>query len=198
METAVIPYYSAAELDELARAGNVFHAPHSTLISRSVRLGTGNVFYPNVVLTCAEGSTFVVGDDNVFFPNFFGEAACDGASIAIADATEIGPGLVVLRANVPGSFLRIGSHCRLVGHVELFGRTTVGDGAQVLGSTTTLINVTLSGGQDHRHADHDARGAVAKGAQIIKDLLVPTGMSALPPEGADGTTRLVSQRTIHS
>jgi hypothetical protein len=193
-----MPYYSVAELNEFEQAGNVIHAPHSTLVSRGVHLGTGNVFFPNVVLTCAEGSSFTVGDDNVFYPNFFGEAAGDGSSIAIADGSEIGPGLVVLRANAPGSRLRIGSRCRLVGHVELFGRTTVGDGAQVLGSTTTLINVTLAGGADHRHPDYDARGAVAKGAQTIKDLVVPTGMSALPPARADGTTRLVAQRTIHS
>ena len=192
------PYYSAAELNELERAGNVFHAPHSTLISRSVRVGTGNVFYPNVVLTCAEGSSFTVGDDNVFYPNFFGEATGEGAAISIADASEIGPGLVVLRANVAHSSLRIGSRSRLVGHVELFGRTTVGDGAQVLGGTTTLVNVVLTGGQDHRHGDFDARGAVAKGAQTIKDLVVPTGMSALPPERPGEAPRLVSQRAIHS
>jgi hypothetical protein len=59
-------FYSLAELLELHSRTNVIFDPFSTLISRSLALGSGNIFYPNVVIETEADGRMTIGNHNIF------------------------------------------------------------------------------------------------------------------------------------
>jgi acetyltransferase-like isoleucine patch superfamily enzyme len=58
-------------LEELLESNNIIYDPFSTLISRNVILGQGNVFYPSTVLQTLESGMITIGNHNTFTPNCF-------------------------------------------------------------------------------------------------------------------------------
>ncbi|MGO4487432.1 hypothetical protein [Microbacterium sp. 2RAF4] len=77
-------YLTVSEL--IADVGNVFLDPCSTLVSTHARMGSGNVFFPNVRLD-ADPESLRIGDRNHFFEGTR-IAAGGGGRIDIGDDNE--------------------------------------------------------------------------------------------------------------
>jgi acetyltransferase-like isoleucine patch superfamily enzyme len=144
----------------LADGDNIFIDPFSALISTHARIGTGNVFYPNVRIDAVPG-TVRIGDNNRFFEGTRIDAT-GGGHVAIDSDNEFGPHAVTLMANRPGAAITIRRGVRLLGRIEVAGVSDLEDGSQILGDINA-VNVSLAGGGSHREPDPDLRGAVLKG-----------------------------------
>jgi len=143
-------YLSLAETLALTETGNAVFDPFSLLISRGVRIGQGNIFYPNVTLTCETDGQIVVGSHNQFGAGGFTARAEGGASIEIGDG-----GRYTLGASVSAP-------------------AQLGSGSQILGAVA-VQDCVLGAGRTFRDADPDARGAVLKGAGRARGLRLARG-----------------------
>ena len=151
-------YLTVSEL--IADTRNVFLDPHSTLLSSHVRMGTGNVFFPNVRFD-ADSDSLLIGDRNQFFEGTRIDARA-GGRIAIGGENEFGPHAVTLLGNRPDSTVTVGDRVRLRGKIDVAGASRLGDGCQILGDVSAM-SVELGGGGSYRDVDPDLRGAVLKG-----------------------------------
>jgi bifunctional N-acetylglucosamine-1-phosphate-uridyltransferase/glucosamine-1-phosphate-acetyltransferase GlmU-like protein len=165
-------FLSLAQTLALQDRGNVIFDPFSTLISRRATIGEDNVFHPNTRVDCQEGATLRIGSRNLFHSGTVIEVASN--SIAIGDGNQFGEGLVCVKANAPGAAVDIGDNCRLCGVINLFGKTTLGSGSQVLGDIS-VYDCALAAGQPHSHPVADERGAVLKGSGSARALRLATG-----------------------
>jgi hypothetical protein len=165
-------FYSLAELLELHARANVIYDPFSTLISRNVELGSGNVFYPNVVIETQGHGRIRMGDQNTFFPNTFIRAT--SGQIWIGNRNSFGEGGVSLLTSEPQAVLRIGDDGRYCLGAQISGTNTCGDGAQVLGAIL-VQGCELGGGASYAHPDPDRRGGVLKGAGLARNLAIRQG-----------------------
>jgi acetyltransferase-like isoleucine patch superfamily enzyme len=160
--------------ENLIQRGNVIPAPASVLIARQAKIGSGNRFYPNVVIEIHGHGTIQIGDGNVFHPGTFIVAA-DGGEILIGNSNEFLETGVSLKANRAGACIRVGQGGRY-GGVEVIGRVQLGSGSQVLGvGRITLHDSVLEAGAPYSCPDVPRRGAVLKGCGVAKGLHVPTG-----------------------
>jgi len=167
-----IDFLSVEELIALGDRNTVLD-PHSVLIARTAELGDGNIFYPGVVFRCDPGSEIVVGSGNQFFPGTFVLAAAGGRVELGSDGTY-GPGGVQIKANVAGTLLRLGDGVRLANGPEIVGRTTIGDGGQVIGPIQAQ-SVVLAGGGGHSEPDPDRRASVLKGVGLARGIELRVG-----------------------
>lgn len=156
----------------LSQEDNTFLDPFSTLIGRGVRLGAGNVFYPNVVVEQRGVGTVQIGDGNLFYSNTF-ILATSGA-VMIGSHNQFGDGGCAVKLNGPSGELRIGNRGRYTSSAELVGNSTFGDGSQVVGRIT-VIGCHLGAGEDHTYPDADQRGAVLKGFGQARNLTLAQG-----------------------
>jgi carbonic anhydrase/acetyltransferase-like protein (isoleucine patch superfamily) len=167
-------FLTVQQTDELSDSGVRVLDPCSTLISARARIGAGTVIYPGVVIQCDEGSGLILGADNVLFPGTFLLAA-NGGSVEAADNCEFGPGVVQVKANMPGSEIRIGNGVRLLNGCELTGRSSLGDGCQIIGPVMAQ-SVRLGGGLGgYRWPNPDERGALLKGSGLARDIVLERG-----------------------
>jgi hypothetical protein len=143
-------YLSLAETLALADTGSVVFDPFSLLVSRGVRIGGGNVFYPGVTLICNAGGTIVVGSHNQFGEGGFTARAEGGATIEIGDG-----GRYMLGASVTGP-------------------AQLGSGSQILGAIA-VQDCVLGAGGTFRDPDPDARGAALKGVGRARGLRLARG-----------------------
>ncbi|HEY1488045.1 MAG TPA: hypothetical protein VGF84_18200 [Micromonosporaceae bacterium] len=150
---------------------NLIHDPHSLILSDRVRLGDGNVFYPNVVIECDDDSTCEIGSGNVFWPGTL-ILVGGGGTVSIGDGNTIGQGGAQIKAH--GAVVRIGSRTRIVNAAEILGPTTIGDGGQVLGPISVRF-AELAGGGDFTEPDPDLRGAVLKGFGTARHITLGPG-----------------------
>lgn len=162
-------------LDEVLLLGErcTFLAPASTLISRRAVIGSGNVFYPGVVLRCDERSELTIGEDNEFFPGSF-VLASSGGRVELGSRGSYGPGGVQVKANRSGVVITIGDDVRLGNGPEIVGGSTIGDGAQVVGPIQAQ-SVVLAAGGAHSEPDPDRRAAVLKGVGLARDIKLGVG-----------------------
>ncbi|MFJ6531116.1 hypothetical protein [Microbacterium sp. NPDC091662] len=172
---------------------NVFLDPFSTLLSAHARIGTGNVFGPNVRVD-ADSDALRIGDDNRFFEGTRIEAT-SGGRVSIGADNEFGPHAVALLANRPDAVIAIGSRVRLIGRIDLAGASTLGDGSQILGDITA-VNVALVGGGSHRDPDPDQRGAVLKGRGRASGLTLARG-HVINGDGHFATAAVEAQSVYH-
>ncbi|MBI3452949.1 MAG: hypothetical protein HY057_09040 [Rhodospirillales bacterium] len=156
----------------LAERGNVVFDPFSTLIARAALIGTGNCFYPSVILLCADLSELTVGDENRFYPGTI--LAAEGGSIAIGHRNQFGEGGFIARANRPDARIVIGDRGRYRGGAAVYGQSRLGTGTQLLGQINA-DNCVLEAGEDHTHPDPDSRGGLLKGSGNARGLTVPKG-----------------------
>lgn len=156
----------------LHQEDNTFLDPFSTLISRGVRLGSGNVFYPNVVVEQREVGSVSIGNANYFYPATF-ILATSGA-VVIGSNNQFGDGGCAVKLNGPSGELRIGDRGRYTSSAELVGNSTFGDGSQVVGRIT-VISCHLGAGENHTFPDADQRGAVLKGFGQARNLTLEQG-----------------------
>ena len=91
-------FRTAAELLELMEVGNRIFDVFSVLISKRAEVGTGNTFYPSVVMVCQEGASLKLGDGNIFTPGCFIHA--EAGTVRIGSENLFGDGGFTLRTNV--------------------------------------------------------------------------------------------------
>ncbi|WP_328789405.1 hypothetical protein [Streptomyces sp. NBC_00273] len=165
-------FLTLEDMMDLAARNTVFD-PYSTLIARDARIGSGNVFYPGVVVRCDSGGECRIGDANTFHPATLVVAAA-GGRVTIGDGCSLGPGGVQIKANQPKTDLRIGNGVRLLNGAEIVGSSLLGDGSQIIGAVAAQ-SVELGGGQDFTGPDPDLRGAVLKGFGLARAVRLNTG-----------------------
>jgi hypothetical protein len=164
-------FLSIAETLALADSGNVVLDPFSLLVSRGVRIGSDNVFYPGVTLICETGGTIVIGSHNQFGEGGFTARAEGGASIGIGDG-----GRYMLGASVTGP-------------------AQLGSGSQILGAIA-VQDCVLGAGGTFRDPDPDARGAVLKGVGRARGLRLARGQ-VIQGDGVFDIANLKPQSSYH-
>jgi len=165
-------FLSPEELIETIGAHNDILDPYSVLISANVALGTGNTFYPNVVIRADNDVEVAIGNDNVFYPSTFIYGSV--GKIIIGSENEIGLGSCTVRANMPDSAVTIGDGGRYSGGADIMGLTSLGSGSQVLGAIT-LQSCDLARGGTFREPDPDERAAVLKGMGLARGITLQKG-----------------------
>jgi hypothetical protein len=165
-------FYSIAELLELHTPTNIIFDPFSTLISRSLELGSGNIFYPNVIIETQADGRVTISDQNTFLPNTLIRAG--GGHIRIGSGNTFGEGGVSLVTSSPDALLLIGDAGRYCLGAQISGSNRLGHGAQVLGAIL-VQGCELGDGASYAHPDPDQRGGVLKGAGLARNLLVGRG-----------------------
>ncbi|HGG65648.1 MAG TPA: hypothetical protein ENK34_13860 [Rhodobacteraceae bacterium] len=156
----------------LADHGNTIFDPWSLLISREVQIGSGNIFYPNVVVQCGKSAALKIGDDNTFFPSAFLDAG-EGA-IFIGDGNLLGEGGVYIKAAQSGTTVQMGNGGRYFHGAIVSGQTYLGSGTQILGPVH-VENCILAAGGTFEEENPDKRGAVAKGSGRVRNLTLKPG-----------------------
>lgn len=157
---------------KLAERGNVVFDPFSVLIAREAEIGTGNVFYPGVVLSCGVNGALAVGSGNTFMTGCL--LCAEGGSLSVGNSNYFGDGSVTLKADGRSAYIRVGSECRITGGAQIYGSTELGNGAQVLGGIK-VQDCRLEAGGSYRTPNPDLRGAVLKGAGAAKGLVLHRG-----------------------
>jgi hypothetical protein len=164
-------FRNLAETMELAETNTIFD-PFSTLIARDADIGSGNLFYPGVVVRL-DGGACVIGDKNMFWPSTIIIAARDGR-IRIGDGCSFGPGGARVLAYHPGAELRIDDRVRVLNGAEIVDSCHLGIGSQVLGAISARA-VDLGGGGDFTEPNPDRRGAVLKGFGLARGTRLSIG-----------------------
>jgi bifunctional N-acetylglucosamine-1-phosphate-uridyltransferase/glucosamine-1-phosphate-acetyltransferase GlmU-like protein len=182
------------ETIQLTERGNVVLDPWSTLVSRTAVVGSHNVFYPNVIIEGDEASRITIGSSNHFYPLTL-IAGLVGGVVEIGDSNEFGEGGFTLKANRQDSHVVIGTNSRFVSGVQIFGRTTIGDGCQVLGQIT-VQDSRLEGGESYKARNPDDRGAVLKGYGLARGVEVLRGM-VINGGGVFSTDKVEAQSSYH-
>jgi acetyltransferase-like isoleucine patch superfamily enzyme len=151
---------------------NVVLDPFSTLISESVAIGAGNVFYPNVTIEARQGGTISIGSHNLFHSAT--SLLADRGVIVVGSFNELGDGGLRIKANEAQSVITLGDHGRYMSGALITGRCTLESGSQVLGNIT-VQNCTLEAGDSYKDDDPDKRAGVLKGFGVARNLLVRQG-----------------------
>jgi len=144
----------------------------SVLIGSAVKIGSGNVFYPGVVIEQIGQSTITIGNDNIFYPGTYMFAS--SGAISIGNGNEFGVGGCIVRSNMPDSKIAIGDGGRYSNGVNIMGATQLGSGSQVLGAIT-VQSCTLASGAGFQDSDPDKRAAVLKGFGLARGLTLEVG-----------------------
>ena len=165
-------FLSSEETVSKLGVNNVVLDPHSVLISGSVGIGHSNVFYPNVVIENRGDHVLEIGDNNVFYPGTY--ILNSEGTTKIGNDNEFGPGGCIIKANAPGTDVKIGNKGRYCDGPTIVGNTHLGDGSQVIGAIT-VINCSLAAGTSYEDDDPDKRGAVLKGFGTARGLNLKTG-----------------------
>ena len=165
-------FLSVEETLELC-AGNAVLDPLSLLVSFGVEIGKGNTFFPNIVIERRDNSKISIADNNVFASNIKIMASGTG-QIHIGSTNEFGDGGVILKANRDGAHISIGNAGRYLGGLEVFGRSRLGHGSQILGRISVL-DCDLEDGESYRYNDPDMRAAVLKGHGTARSIRLKKG-----------------------
>jgi hypothetical protein len=165
-------FMTLAETRALADRQVVVPDPGSTLVSSSIRFGSGVVLWPNTTLQCLDGGAIAIGPGTIIFPGT--RVVASGGVVTVGSGAELGEeGGFTIKADAP-STIRIGDGARLLGGGSLTLSNTVGTGAQVIGPIRCR-NCRLGDGDSYREPDPDLRGGVLKGSGVAHDLHVPQG-----------------------
>lgn len=165
-------FLTIEETFELSENGNTVFDPFSVLISKNVLIGTGNIFYPSVVFSCAAGKSLSIGSGNIFMTGCTFSTIC--GTLTIGDNNYFGDGSITIRAENHASKICIGSNCRITGGAQIYGKTELGDGTQVLGNIR-VIDCILSSGGSYKTENPDLRGSVLKGCGTEKGIKLERG-----------------------
>ncbi len=196
-------FLSLSDTMALTQTGNTVLDPFSTLISIHAKIGTDNVFYPNVTVRTDMSAAVRIRNSNTFYPMTYIEASgpdhdsLQNATqekgcgiIEIGSGNQFGPeGGVTIKANTPDTRIEIGDNGRYLAGPILLGTSTFGDGTQVLGSIT-VQNCILAPGEPFSGQDPDLRAAVVKGRGLIRNQTIHTGKVAVIGE-------VLSEITLH-
>jgi len=165
-------FLTLAGLLQLRQRGNLILDILSVLISSRATIGSGNTFYPSVLIECNEPGEVVIGDRNVFYSGC--RLLADPGRIHIGSANQFGEGGCFIKANRAGARVEIGDSGRYVNGAWLLGQSTLGSGSQVIGQVH-VEDSELAGGESYAYDDPDRRGAVLKGSGDARGLRVRMG-----------------------
>lgn len=165
-------YLTPSEVMERIGRFNRVLDPFSVLISPGISVGTGNTFYPNVVITAPNAALMFLGSDNVFHGSTLIEAT--GGSVYIGDGNLFGEGGTTIRANDADTTISIGNDCRFIHGAAIYGTTQIGTGAQILGRIT-VISCQLASGGRFDDPNVDQRAAVLKGMGVARNITLARG-----------------------
>lgn len=158
------------EIETLIEQGNSIFDPFSTLISCTAKVGTGNIFYPSVIIQARDEGSISIGSQNIFYPNTF--LLAESGMIVVGSGNQFGDGGVSLKAQ--GSSITVQDRGRYMNSPQILGETFLGTGSQVLGRIN-VQNCRLEAGEDYTHPDPDLRAGVLKGSGVARQLLVKAG-----------------------
>jgi len=144
----------------------------SLCISINTVLGSKNTFYPNVTIIATGDSEIHIGDNNVFLPGTL--ILASAGSIKIGSGNQFGEGGFSCVSNRAGSEIHIGDEGRYLHGAAVYGRTTLGNGSQVIGGIV-VDSCSLEAGEAHTGNDPTTRGAVLKGVGVAKNLAIGRG-----------------------
>lgn len=167
--------------------------PYSLIISRDVQIGTGNTFYPNVIIERTGDAELSIGDNNTFYPGTYLLSSAGG--LAIGNENEFGTGGCTIKANNPEAHIRIGDGGRYCDGANIMGNTTLESGTQVLGAIT-VQGCTLEQGGTYKEPDPDKRAAVLKGFGVARGLTLAAG-EVVNGTGNFATSPVERQRAYH-
>jgi hypothetical protein len=153
-------------------ADNFILDPYSLLISKGVRIGTGNVFYPNVVIETQGDGVIVIGDNNIFYPGTY--LLSSAGSITVGRDNEFGASGCTVKANTPDAQIIISDGGRYCDGASIVGKTSLGSGTQVLGAIT-VQDCSLASGGTFQTPDPDERAAVLKGFGLARGITLEKG-----------------------
>ncbi len=166
-------FLTLGETMKLSESGNTVLDPFSTLISMHAKIGSNNVFYPNVTVLADNKDVVTIKDHNIFYPMTYMEAT--GGVIEIGSHNQFGPeDGVTIKANGPDTFISIGNYGRYLSGATFLGKSTLGNGSQVLGSIT-IENCILEQGGSFKEVNPDLRAAVIKGRGLIRNRTINKG-----------------------
>jgi hypothetical protein len=185
-------YLSLAETLALARRGNTVFDPFSLLISRGVRIGRGNVFYPAVTLAREADGRISIRDGNTFHPGTHLSVARSGR-IAIGSHNQFGPGGFSARAE--GAAIKVGDGGRYTLGASVNAPAQLGSGSQILGAIAVQDCVLAAGGT-FEEPDPDLRGAVFKGVGRARGLKLARGQ-VIQGGGTFDATDIRRQSSFH-
>ncbi|RNM25494.1 hypothetical protein [Dickeya undicola] len=165
-------FLTISKLVELCDKGNIIYDLFSVLISENTKIGTGNIFYSNVIVSVSNGHTLKIGDKNVFYSNTVIEASA--GDIFVGSENQFGEGGVTIKANRAGASIEIGSYGRYLGGASIFGTCLLESGSQILGQIT-VDSCHLQNGGGWREPNPDNRGGLLKGYGIARNVTVEKG-----------------------
>lgn len=166
-------FFTVQETLQRIGSTNTLLDPFSTLISSSAHIGSGNIFYPGVIIEGLGEACISLGNNNRLYANTM--ILADGGQILIGDANQFGDGGLTIKANTPGSSITIGNGGRYLLGAQILGHSTVlGNGSQILGAIT-VQDCILTAGADYRNPDPDLRGGVLKGGGLARNLTIGQG-----------------------
>lgn len=160
------------ELCGLCEAGNIIYDPFSTLIYKDIKIGKGNIFFPNVILSGKNGNTLEIGDFNMFYSNTTIEASA--GPILMGSDNQFGEGGFTVKANRSGAVVKVGHNGRYLGGASVFGVSDLQSGSQILGQITVDSCILESGGDWHEPSP-DERAGLLKGFGTASNLIIPRG-----------------------
>ena len=183
-----------SELLDLNNKKNVILDPMSTLISKNIDIGSGNIFYPNTIIQKQDDGIIEIGNKNIFYPQIFIIASL--GKIKIGDNNQFGDGGLSIKANYPNTEISIGDNCRLLNGVQILGITHLGSGSQVIGGQLTVQDCFLGDGKDFTFPNTDERGGVIKGFGIARNIRVEKG-KVINGQGSFDQSMIQNQSFYH-
>lgn len=144
----------------------------SVLISEGVEIGDNNVFYPNVVIERQGEGKISIGNNNIFYPGTY--ILSSAGSIVVGDKNEFGTSGCTIKANMPDAAIVIENGGRYCNGANIMGKTSLGDGSQVLGNIT-VQGCKLAAGGTFQTPDPDERAAVLKGFGLARGIALEKG-----------------------
>ncbi len=167
-------YYTIDELMNKIGINNTIIDPFSTLISKELCIGQGNVFYPAVRIDVSADSSVIIGNNNIFSNNTV--VFCENHSkIIIGDSNFFGDGQICIKCNMSNSTISFSNNGRYDGRINIYGSCKFGNGSQIIG-TINVYNCCLIGGEDYNESDPWKRAGLIKGFGTAKNLTVNVGM----------------------
>ena len=167
-------FYTIEELLNIIGKHNTIIDPFSTLINKNVRIGKGNIFYPNTEISLDDSSTIIIGDTNTFLSGVR-IIANNSSRIIIESENLYGTGGVAVICNINNGEIIFGNRGRYEGRINIFGKCKFEDGSQILGNIN-VYNCNLLGGADYTDINPENRAGLIKGVGNARNLIVAKGM----------------------
>lgn len=164
-------FLTITDLLQIRVNGNIIMDPFSLLISREVKVGKNNIFYPSVVIESNKGD-IDIGNGNIFYMNT--SFLAKNGSITIGSKNQFGSGGCTVNAIGKNAKIIIGDKGRYSNNPLIIGKTTLGSGTQILGNVTTK-DCILENGKDFLEPNPNIRGAVLKGTGVAQNIYLQKG-----------------------